>query len=716
MSAEKIPNNTYVQDGDNYNQSTGQKVFHSDPTVIAENRQNVTFKNIESELEFGDEKLKDILKESNLIVCSPENHECDAIEELVLRDIMTSNGLTGVSKEISQEIALNWNLLWNHIRKDHYAELDKRDIEMSKLNSFCLYYIDLVVIVLSIAGILKTFFNPDFQISTETCYAELELTMLLMALFALWAIFMAYKMISTRNISRDLIFIYAIYVILLIIYGTCTIYDYHYSCQKDRFYGIERFYFSGIEFLCAILYAMYMLFLYFDGLSILVWFLMWIYFFCIFIWYFVVRVTELYDQHIIEEFFEVSLEESLRIKFWTGKPLVFLVIFFIAICIKLPFLFNRSHVNYLVYYATGMRICFLVPLFFFTPFGPNSRHDLLNVTILYLFASILYILKPLNATERVILEYELEKSVKNFDLSICLQCHDLSNQIYKASKRKAQESRSLSTVELRHNVEFSHDTHYHLLYYNEMIYIVFRGTSSSKNIKTDLDYDLIEIDPLFFPISKQLGENMKIHAGFYAAYVAIREHLHYCIEKMLSTSECENPSIVVCGHSLGGALATICAFDISLQYNFDDLTVYNFGCPRVGNRKFAHVVNERIPKLFRVVYQGDAVYSVPPIWKGYVHCGIEVWISGNGDTIFDMPGLLRDAMPFRIAPNDHRLKSYKYALDKLCLNLLENKEKNEENVAQIEMINQKQIERDNDMINRWPIHLENWNPRLLWNE
>ena len=85
-------------------------------------------------------------------------------------------------------------------------------------------------------------------------------------------------MIFTRNNSRDLIFIFTIYVILLIIYGIRTIYDYHYGCQKTRFdYNVEEFCFFVLEFLCASVYAMYMLFLYFDGLSILVWTLMWIY-------------------------------------------------------------------------------------------------------------------------------------------------------------------------------------------------------------------------------------------------------------------------------------------------------------------------------------------------------------------------------------------------------------------------------------------------------
>ena len=41
------------------------------------------------------------------------------------------------------------------------------------------------------------------------------------------------------------------------------------------------------------------------------------------------------------------------------------------------------------------------------------------------------------------------------------------------------------------------------------------------------------------------------------------------------------------GHSLGGALATLAAYDIQSRFGLKDLQVYTFGAPRTGNHAFA---------------------------------------------------------------------------------------------------------------------------------
>lgn len=41
------------------------------------------------------------------------------------------------------------------------------------------------------------------------------------------------------------------------------------------------------------------------------------------------------------------------------------------------------------------------------------------------------------------------------------------------------------------------------------------------------------------------------------------------------------------GHSLGGALATLAAYDIQMAFGFKNLQVYTYGAPRTGNYAFA---------------------------------------------------------------------------------------------------------------------------------
>ena len=104
------------------------------------------------------------------------------------------------------------------------------------------------------------------------------------------------------------------------------------------------------------------------------------------------------------------------------------------------------------------------------------------------------------------------------------------------------------------------DTHVMLVYdkIKFILYVIFRGTVSKKNIYTDIKMTKVNEDKDFYLPGK-------IHTGFYKAYKNIKNILYNLINIILSTSKVTN--IVITGHSLGGALATLCALDISLLKN-----------------------------------------------------------------------------------------------------------------------------------------------------
>ena len=47
----------------------------------------------------------------------------------------------------------------------------------------------------------------------------------------------------------------------------------------------------------------------------------------------------------------------------------------------------------------------------------------------------------------------------------------------------------------------------------------------------------------------------------------------------------DNEGILITGHSLGGAIATIFAADL-ISIGYDNTIIYTFGAPRVGNSQF----------------------------------------------------------------------------------------------------------------------------------
>jgi hypothetical protein len=68
------------------------------------------------------------------------------------------------------------------------------------------------------------------------------------------------------------------------------------------------------------------------------------------------------------------------------------------------------------------------------------------------------------------------------------------------------------------------------------------------------------------------------------------------------------------GHSLGGALTTLAAFDAVTSgiVNSDQILMYTFGSPRVGNGVLAKAIESAVPEIYRLVHWNDLVPHVPP--------------------------------------------------------------------------------------------------------
>jgi triacylglycerol lipase len=82
------------------------------------------------------------------------------------------------------------------------------------------------------------------------------------------------------------------------------------------------------------------------------------------------------------------------------------------------------------------------------------------------------------------------------------------------------------------------------------------------------------------------------------------------------------------GHSLGAAMATICAGRCKIsQIRTDPRAVFTYGSPRVGNRRYVQYLNI---ELYRWVHNNDVVTRVPPTWLGYSHKGQEVYLNAYG--------------------------------------------------------------------------------------
>ena len=92
------------------------------------------------------------------------------------------------------------------------------------------------------------------------------------------------------------------------------------------------------------------------------------------------------------------------------------------------------------------------------------------------------------------------------------------------------------------------------------------------------------------------------------------------------------------GHSLGGAMAKICAGRCLLSHiRSEPSGLYTYGSPRVGDKAYVNYTD--IPH-FRWVNNNDIVARVPPFWFGYRHSGQEMYLDRNGK-LSDMQGWRR---------------------------------------------------------------------------
>ena len=82
------------------------------------------------------------------------------------------------------------------------------------------------------------------------------------------------------------------------------------------------------------------------------------------------------------------------------------------------------------------------------------------------------------------------------------------------------------------------------------------------------------------------------------------------------------------GHSLGGAMATICAGRCFLaEIPVMPKALFTYGSPRVGNKRYINYVEL---DHYRWVNNNDVVTRTPPGWMRYRHTGKLLYLDSNG--------------------------------------------------------------------------------------
>ena len=193
-----------------------------------------------------------------------------------------------------------------------------------------------------------------------------------------------------------------------------------------------------------------------------------------------------------------------------------------------------------------------------------------------------------------------------------------------------------------------------LIGYNKQLdslFFSFRGSSNLHNWIDNVQFSLI---------SPYNNKSIEVEKGFYKIYSNIKNelfnNLFYLKDKY------ETNQILITGHSLGAAIATLLMYDIITIYPKQfNLLFYNFGSPRVGNQYFIDSIKNANIKLFRVTHYYDIVPHLPQEFLFFNHISREIWYNENNDKYIECNDSLKEdpfcsnsCSPFKCTSiNDH---------------------------------------------------------------
>ena len=145
------------------------------------------------------------------------------------------------------------------------------------------------------------------------------------------------------------------------------------------------------------------------------------------------------------------------------------------------------------------------------------------------------------------------------------------------------------------------------------VVVVCRGTEPNEwnDIKADAN--------AFTDLAETVG---RVHRGFKREV----DDIWPILEETLRD---ETRNVWFAGHSLGGAMAQICAGRCQLsEIAAVPREVYTFGSPRVGTKRYIQNADVR---HIRWVNNNDIVTRVPPRWLRYRHNGFKMYLDRNGE-------------------------------------------------------------------------------------
>lgn len=143
------------------------------------------------------------------------------------------------------------------------------------------------------------------------------------------------------------------------------------------------------------------------------------------------------------------------------------------------------------------------------------------------------------------------------------------------------------------------DTQAFITHNDEWVLISVRGTNEK------FADGLRDADALQVPFVEGVG---KVHRGFYEAALKVYDLTANYLDKFFTGQK-----LIICGHSLGGAITLLLSEMLRRQRKYRaDIVLYTYGSPRAADATFVQGAADLVH--YRMVNHNDPVPSVPGAW------------------------------------------------------------------------------------------------------
>ncbi|KAL0044911.1 hypothetical protein WJX82_001842 [Trebouxia sp. C0006] len=170
----------------------------------------------------------------------------------------------------------------------------------------------------------------------------------------------------------------------------------------------------------------------------------------------------------------------------------------------------------------------------------------------------------------------------------------------------------------------------------DTVLVAFRGTANKENAIHDLKAWLV-------PHNAEeeakigycgFGSAPAVHSGFSVSWQGALRKAVCSIVTGAVGSEGHNATkmrLLVTGHSLGGVMAVLAAYDFVDLCPWKSVQVYTIGAPRPGNKAFADKYEAKVPDTWHVMNSQDPVPKVGKFGVLYARPGQRVILDAGGE-------------------------------------------------------------------------------------